>query len=62
MKLETAEPKKKIGVMLMKCLQCASERIVKNVRVVDRGYKNVKYDLKLEVDEKPNAISTNLSR
>ena len=40
----------------MKCLQCKSERIVKNVRVVDRGNNNYRRDLKLEVYESPDNI------
>ena len=39
----------------MKCLQCESKRIVKNVRAIDKGDGNVKRDLTLEVYEDPNA-------
>ena len=38
----------------MKCLQCESERIVKDVRAVDYSYGEVR-DLKLEVYEEPDA-------
>ena len=39
----------------MKCLQCSSEDIVQNVRAVDHGDANHKYDLQLEVYENPAA-------
>ena len=39
----------------MKCLQCESERIVKNVRAVDRGDTNMKLDLRIEVYDNPDA-------
>ncbi|PHS10662.1 MAG: hypothetical protein COA78_10900 [Blastopirellula sp.] len=38
----------------MKCLQCNSERIVMNVRAVDREQHH-KHDLTLEVYENPDA-------
>lgn len=40
----------------MKCLQCGSEDIVKNLRVVDRGNGNVRGDLNIEVESVPDAI------
>ena len=40
----------------MKCLQCSSERIVRNVRVVDRAHANMKSDLRIEVYENPDAV------
>ena len=39
----------------MKCLQCQSERIVKNVRAVDKGESNMTLDLSLEVYSDPQA-------
>ena len=39
----------------MKCLQCDSERLVKDVRVVDQTDIGVKFDLKLEVERNPEA-------
>jgi uncharacterized OB-fold protein len=42
--------------MKMKCLQCGSTDIVKEVRVVDRGNNDFKSDLNLEVYEEPNAF------
>ena len=40
----------------MKCLQCESERIVKNVRTVDHGDGGRILDLTLEVYNKPDAL------
>ena len=40
----------------MKCLQCESKNIVKNVRAVDKGHNNYKSDLELQVHENPNAL------
>jgi len=40
----------------LKCLQCNSTDIVKNVRAVDRSHSNSINDLKLEVYENPNAL------
>jgi len=39
----------------MKCLQCNSDEIVKNVRAIDDN-RNYKGDLRLEVYENPNAL------
>ena len=39
----------------MKCLQCGSDDIVKNVRIVDRGDHNTRHNLSLEVYAKPSA-------
>ena len=39
----------------MKCLQCESERIVKNVRALDCGDSNMKLDLRIEVYDNPDA-------
>ncbi len=40
----------------MKCLQCGSEDLVRDVRVVDRGDGNLRQDLKLEVYDNPGAL------
>jgi len=40
----------------MKCLQCESDDVLRNLRVVDRGDYNVKSDLKLEVESRPEAM------
>ena len=40
----------------MKCLQCGSERVVKDVRVVDHGHNyGMKFDLTLEAYRDSNA-------
>ncbi len=39
----------------MKCLQCGSKDIVKNVRIVDRGDHLTRHDLNLEVYANPSA-------
>ena len=39
----------------MKCLQCESDDIIRNVRVVDRGDHHAKYNLSLEVYANPKA-------
>ena len=40
----------------MKCLQCDSERIVRDVRAVDYSDNTLRRDLKLEVYRDPNAL------
>ena len=40
----------------MKCLQCGSEDLVRDVRVVDRADYNARQDLKLEVYDAPAAL------
>ena len=40
----------------MKCLQCGSEDILTQVRVVDRGKNNYKFDLQLETYGDPDAF------
>ena len=40
----------------MKCLQCQSERIVKNISVIERGHNNFRRNLALEVYDDPTAL------
>ncbi len=39
----------------MVCLSCKSNRLVMNVRAIDRGDSNLTHDLVLEVNENPDA-------
>ena len=39
----------------MKCLQCESERIVKNVRAINYGHGGLRYDLRLLGYNNPDA-------
>ena len=39
----------------MKCTQCNSEKIIKNVRVIDRDHAS-HHDLSLEIYRDPNAM------
>ena len=40
----------------MKCLQCESDDIVRNLRVVDRGHNNGTKDLEIEVQSNPRGL------
>ena len=40
----------------MKCVQCNSENILENVKVVDRGHYDGKHEMILEVYENPDAL------
>jgi hypothetical protein len=40
----------------MKCVQCGSERIVKNVVAIDHGHMNHPQDLQIGVYENPQAL------
>ena len=40
----------------MKCKQCENSDVVEGIRVVERGEKNVRGDLMLEVEVDPNAL------
>ena len=40
----------------MKCLQCGSDRIAADVRVIDRGDGNVTRDFSLQTYENPQAF------
>jgi hypothetical protein len=38
------------------CTSCGSKRILRNVRIVDRGHGNAAQDLSVEIYEHPDAL------
>lgn len=40
----------------LRCARCGSEAVMPRVRVAERGDDNVRYDLEIEVQRKPNAM------
>ena len=40
----------------MKCVQCGSDDIVRDVNVFDRGHSDIKYNLTLGVFKRPKAM------
>jgi formate dehydrogenase assembly factor FdhD len=39
-----------------KCSSCGSEEVIRNVKIVDHGYMDSKYDLAIELHGKPDAL------
>ena len=39
-----------------KCSSCGSEEVIRNVKIVDYGYMDSKYDLAIELHGKPDAL------
>ena len=40
----------------MKCTQCDSKNLIRNVKALDRGHMDSKQDLSLEIYRDPNAM------
>ena len=39
-----------------KCAKCESTAVAQRVMIVDRGFRNTEYDLRLRVDANPSAV------
>lgn len=40
----------------MQCAKCGSKKIMRGLRIVERGNSNFHFDLSIELDETPKAI------